>query len=85
MNLTAAVQEVIWLKRMLSKLKVISKSKVVIFQDNQGTIALAENPVFHQRTKHIDIKYHFVCEQVESREYELIYVPTTMMQADVMT
>jgi hypothetical protein len=85
MSLTAAVQEVIWLKRMLSNLKVYSKSKVVIFQDNQGAIALAKNPIFHQRTKHIDIKYHFVREQVESKEFELVYVPTTMMQADFMT
>ncbi len=53
MSLTAAVQEVIWLKRMLSNLKVYSKSKVVIFQDNQGAIALAKNPIFHQRTKHM--------------------------------
>jgi hypothetical protein len=85
MSLTAAVQEVIWLKRMLSNLKVYSKSKVVIFQENQGAIAFAKNPIFHQRTKHIDIKYHFVREQVESNEFELVYVPTTMMQADVMT
>lgn len=55
------------------------------FQDNQGAIALAKNPIFHQRTKHIDIKYHFVREQVESKEFELVYVPTTMMQADFMT
>jgi hypothetical protein len=41
-----------------------------VFQYNQGAIALAKNPIFHQRTKHIDIKYHFVREQVESQEFE---------------
>jgi hypothetical protein len=51
---------------------------VKIYQDNQGAI-------FHQRTKHIDIKYHFVREKVESGEVELVYVPTHMMQADFMT
>jgi hypothetical protein len=47
-----------------------SKSKVVIFQGNQGVIALAKNPIFHHRTKHMDIKYHFVREQVKAKEFE---------------
>ncbi len=54
----------------------------MIYQDNQGAIAFAKNPIFHRRTKHIDIKYHFVREKVESDEVELVYVPTVMMQAD---
>ena len=85
MSLAAAVHEVIWLKRMLSSLKIYPNSKVKIYQDNQGAIALAKNPIFHQRTKHIDIKYHFVREKVESGDVELIYVPRVMMQADFMT
>jgi hypothetical protein len=85
MSLSAAVQEIIWLKKMLSNLKIYPESKVKIYQDNQGAIALAKNPIFHQRTKHIDIKYHFVREKVESGEVELVYVPTVMMQADFMT
>jgi hypothetical protein len=48
-------------------------------------IALAKNPVFHRRTEHIDIKYHFVREQVESNEFELVYVSTTTTQVDAMT
>ncbi len=56
-----------------------------IYQDNQGAIALAKNPIFHQRTKHIDIKYHFVREKVESDEFELGYVPTVVMQPDFLT
>jgi hypothetical protein len=77
---------------MLSNLKIYPESKVKIYYykkniiiDNQGAIALAKNPIFHQRTKHIDIKYHFVREKVESGEVELIYVPTVMMQADFLT
>jgi hypothetical protein len=70
---------------MLSVLKVYSESKFVIFQGNQGAIALAKNPAFHQRQIHIDMKYHFVREQVESKEFELVYVPTRMMQADFTT
>jgi hypothetical protein len=47
-------------KKLLSNLKIYPESKVKIYQDNQGAIALAKNPIFHQRTKHmIDIKFHF--------------------------
>jgi hypothetical protein len=59
---------------------------LVIVKDNQGAIAFAKNLIFHhQRTKHIDIKYHFVREKFGPKEVELIYVPTTMLLADVMT
>ncbi|GMF51699.1 unnamed protein product [Phytophthora lilii] len=42
-----------------------SDEAVKIYEDNQGSIALAKNPEFHKRTKHIDIRYHFVREKVE--------------------
>ncbi len=61
------------------------KVEIVIIQDNQGVIPLSNNPVFHQRTKKIDIAYSFVREQVESKEFQLVYVPTSIMQADFMT
>jgi hypothetical protein len=87
MSLTAAVQEVIWLKRILFNLKIYPESKVKIYQDNQRAIALAKNPIFRQRTKHIDIRYHFVRYGVMGlwNSDELVYVPTVMMQADFLT
>jgi hypothetical protein len=42
---------------------------------SRSDIALTKNPVFHQRTNHIDIKYHFVREQVESKQFEFVHVP----------
>ena len=56
-----------------------------IYEDNQSTIALARNPVHHGRAKHIDIKYHFIRDKVESKEIELEFMPTDDMVADVMT
>uniref|UniRef100_A0AAV1V9K6 Copia protein n=1 Tax=Peronospora matthiolae TaxID=2874970 RepID=A0AAV1V9K6_9STRA len=56
-----------------------------MYEDNQGSIALAKNPEFHKRTKHIDIRYHFVREKVESGEVVLEYCPTQDMLADMMT
>ena len=45
--------------------------------DNQSCIAIAKNPVFHARTKNIEIRYHFVREMIMSEEVEIIYCPTT--------
>ena len=85
MSLYSAVQEAIWLRRLLKDLKYESSGAIKIYQDNQGTIALAKNPTFHSRTKHIDIKYHFAREQVKAGNIELEYLPTNDMVADALT
>lgn len=53
--------------------------------DNQGSIALAHNPVFHARTKHIDIQHHYTRDEVAAQRIELSYVPTSEMIADGLT
>lgn len=53
--------------------------------DNQGTIALAKNPVKHQRTKHIDIKYHFIREEICNGYVNVVYIPTDQNVADTFT
>uniref|UniRef100_A0AAV1TL57 Copia protein n=1 Tax=Peronospora matthiolae TaxID=2874970 RepID=A0AAV1TL57_9STRA len=62
-----------------------SDEAIKMYEDNQGSIALAKNPEFHKRTKHIDIRYHFVREKVESGEVVLEYCPTQDMLVDMMT
>ena len=56
-----------------------------IYCDNLSNIQLAKNPVFHARTKHIEVHYHFVRERVLSGEVELQYVPTDRQTADIFT
>ena len=85
MGLSTAVQEAIWLKKLLKEFKIYPDESVTIYQDNQGAIALAKNPVFHQRTKHIDIRYHFVREMLEDKEIEICFTPTSEMHADFLT
>jgi len=58
---------------------------VVIFNDNQGAGDLTRNPVFHNRTKHVDIRHHFIRELVENNEVIAEYIPTEKMRADVLT
>ncbi|POM77867.1 RxLR effector candidate protein [Phytophthora palmivora] len=63
-----------------------TKSAVKIYEDNQGSIALAKNPEFHKRTKHIDIRYHFAREKVEDGQVVVLdYCSTKDMLADLMT
>ena len=83
--LSAAVQELLWLNRLLCELGFKDLVGTVIYEDNQGAIALAKNPVGHKRTKHIDTRYHFIREKVDCGELRLQYCPTQDMTADVFT
>ena len=86
MALSEATQEAVWLKVFLCELGEMAKDEAVkIYEDNQGSIALAKNPEFHKRTKHIDIRYHYVRELVEDKKVEVFYVSTDDNPADLFT
>lgn len=85
MALGSATQEVIWLQRLLNDLHVSSEEPTEILEDNQGAIAMAKNPVGHKRTKHIDIKHHFIREAIQAGTITLNYCPTNEMVADIFT
>ena len=56
-----------------------------IFGDNKPSHALAENPEFHQRAKHIRVQYHFIREEVLAENVRILYIPTRLMTADGLT
>ena len=86
MALSDATQEAVWLKAFMRELgEDLSVNALKVYEDNQGAIALAKNPEFHKRTKHIDIRYHFVREKVEDGHVVIEYCPTLNMLADLMT
>ena len=85
MALTEASKEAIHLKGLLKFLNSEDTPEVIVFSDNQGALKLAENPVFHARTKHIDIRHHFVREAINNGSFQLCYVSTEEMAADVLT
>jgi transposase InsO family protein len=80
-----ATKEAIWLRTLLQELDIVQSSATIIYSDNQGCIALSNNPVSHSRAKHIDIRYHFVRDRVAKGEVKLEYTPTEMMIADIFT
>ena len=83
--LTHAVQEGKFLRQILSDMLNIDTQIFDLFVDNQGAIKLANNPVHRQRSKHIDIKYHFIRDEVTIGTLQLIYVPTHLNIADMFT
>ena len=80
-----ACQEAVWLRALLGEIGFDQTQPTVIKEDNQGTIALSKNPKYHPRTKHIDIKYHFVRDKVLNKEVPLEYCPSEEMVADLLT
>lgn len=84
--LAATVQESLYLTQLLSDFREESHVKpTLIFEDNQGTIALSKDPINHQRSKHIDIRYYFIRTEVNRGKIIIHYCPTEDMIADVMT
>jgi hypothetical protein len=81
----AAIQEVLWLRGMLKELGLRVEAGSTVHGDNQSTIAVSQNGIKGERTKHIDVKYRFVTEVVERGEVKLKWVPTTDQQADIFT
>lgn len=78
-----AIKELVWLEGLLSTL--IDLNKPIFFMDNQSAIRLVKNPEFHKRTKHINVRYHFIREKFEDGVFELKYVSTDDQLADIMT
>ncbi|PKI62768.1 hypothetical protein CRG98_016867 [Punica granatum] len=77
--------QAIWLRQLLRELQLEQMKPTVIKCDNKSAIALAENPVFHGRSKHIDIKYHFIRALVKSGEIVLEFCKSEDQVADMFT
>ena len=85
MATAAAVKEAIWWRSFFSGLGHDTSRATVLRSDSQGSIALAHNPDHHARTKHIDIRYHFIRQHVADKTIALSYVSTQAMAADILT
>jgi hypothetical protein len=68
------VIEMLWLKRLLEDLKVNHRAKIKLWCDNKSLISIANNPVQHDKTKHVEIDRFFIKEKLESRLLELSHV-----------
>ena len=84
MALTEAAKEAILLKRLLSDMGVKHEA-MKIWNDNQAAQNLAKNPVTNKKSKHIDIKEHFIRENIKQKLIEVAYMKTEDMEADMFT
>jgi len=76
--------EMVWTRNLL-KFLGISVPPIHLYCDNQAALHIANNPVYHERTKHIEVDYHFVSERIVSGEIQPRYPPSTEQLANIFT
>ncbi|KAL1242814.1 Retrovirus-related Pol polyprotein from transposon TNT 1-94 [Trichinella spiralis] len=85
MALTKGVKEVKWIRQLLMDLGRNQVTPTLLFSDNQGAAFLTKNPQHHRRTKHIDIRYHFIRTEQEQGVVSVEYTPSDKQPADMLT
>lgn len=74
-----------WLRQLLSEMHLEQKSPIELYVDNQSAIAIARNPVYHDRSKHIDVRFHFLRDLVGNGAVSLVHVRSKDQLADLLT
>lgn len=83
--MAVTLRELKWLKRLLADMGVVHNSPMDLFCDSKAALYIAANPVFHERTKHIEADCHSVRDAVQDKLIRTRYVRTTEQLADIMT
>jgi len=82
---THAAKECIWLRRLMEPLFGPAPTPTTLYCDNQAALHLAAEDNYHARTKHIDIRYHFIRRTIADKQITMVYCPTEEMTADILT
>ncbi|KAI0520011.1 hypothetical protein KFK09_007476 [Dendrobium nobile] len=83
--LAAAASDVLWLRRLMENFQVPQSQPTPIFCDNISTLALTHNPVFHARTKHIEIDHHFISDHIGNHIIDVSHISSVDQLADILT
>ena len=83
--MVAPAQEILWLRQLLTDIGMKPEKATVLHCDNKSAIALASNDKHHQRTKHINVRHHFIRQLVEEGTILLSWVPSEEQLADILT
>jgi hypothetical protein len=75
----------VWLRKLLDDLQMKQEDPTIIMVDNKAAISIARNPVDHGRTKHTNVKFHYLWELQKNGEVELVYCHTEEQLADIFT
>lgn len=82
---TSSACHSVWLKGILKELEVVADECIDIMCDNSSAIKLSKNPIMHRRTKHIDVRYHYLRNLSNEEEIRLVFCGTNDQVADIMT
>lgn len=86
MSLSSRVQEALWLKQLQEEFwPVLENEAMVVFSDNQSSIKLSGSDGYHSKTKHIDVRHHFLRDKIASGIIHVQYIQTDVMVADALT
>jgi hypothetical protein len=83
--MASTASELTWIKQLLVDMSITIHKSMQMFCDNQAVRHIASNPVFHERTKHIEIDCHFVREKIQAKEIEAPFVRSKDQLADIFT
>ena len=83
--MAAATSELLWLKSLLRSLGVVHNAPMLLACDSQAALHIAAHPVFHERTKHIEIDCHFVRDRIRLGQVRTSHIRTTEQPMDIFT
>ena len=83
--MAVTVCKMTWLLALLKDLEIFHLQPTLLFCDNQATIYIGENPVFYERTKHIEVDCHVVRDKLQENVVRLLFTPTRLQLADLLT
>ena len=84
MSMSDCCRQLSWIRNLMNEIKLKIEA-IALCADNQGAIFLGSHPIQQGRTKHMDIRYHYIRECIDERKVELYYIPTDNQLADIFT
>ncbi|KAA1095011.1 hypothetical protein PGT21_050223 [Puccinia graminis f. sp. tritici] len=82
--LTECNQDLLWAANVLEEITQV-KPSLTLYTDNQSSMQIAKNPIYHHGTRHMNFRYHFIRDHIESKTIDLKYIPSTSLQTDLLT
>jgi hypothetical protein len=83
--LAKAAKEATYIKTLTTELSFYNQENIPLYSDNSGAIQLAKNPTFHERSKHIGVRYHFIRQKLADKTISIHYISTKDQKADGLT